>query len=746
MVGKFTGNKLPLAALVAVTLNAPGAYSQALEEVIVTATKRAESLQDTPVAVTAYNAEALENLGVTNLAELSVQAPSLQSYDFPTASTNIALFIRGFGNTDSQTLTIDNPVGIYLDNVYVARTSGATLDILDLERVEILRGPQGTLFGRNSSAGSVNFITKKPGDELAGKVKVTGGNFGLAQVSGYIDVPVGDKLSFKLSGSAKEEDGWVENKGPNDVSPQEGSDFYAEESQGYRIAARWKASDSFTADYSYDWSKIDATAPYYQTQADERQEETTHLFLGGGAYQYVLPESQNKHYGHNLTMEWDVSENITLKSITGYREMEETSVQNWSDTLFFATDIDWETQAFSQELQLLGNAFDDKLQYIAGLYYFEEEGKKHETQFTNGAFLPDVVIMDALALPLSEVGLFSGGTNMGAAMFDTDLKSQAAFLQGTFAVTDRFDLTLGTRYTEDERDAVRDVDPQNPTINFQPGANGDEYEHWDYNVTLDYALTEAVNTYVRVATGYRAGGSAERALDFSQTFDQEENTTYEIGLKSEWADSRIRVNAALFQSDFEDLLLTISGQPPLFASFVEVFNAGEAQVQGFEMDLTALVTANTMITFNYAYLDTELSDVVVPDQSFLLGGPPASAVDLRGTDITDSTFIAFAPKHAFSVALDHSWALDFGSLDFHLNYVYRDEVFSQPGMGLPVPELGLLNGRLSLAGVEMGSTTWKVALWGKNLTDEAEEIYDLSTAGHQFNKPRSYGIDLSVEF
>ncbi len=305
---------------------------------------------------------------------------------------------------------------------------------------------------------------------------------------------------------------------------------------------------------------------------------------------------------------------------------------------------------------------------------------------------------------------------------------------------------MGTRYTEDERDAVRDVDPQNPTINFQPGANEDEYEHWDYNVTLDYALTEAVNTYVRVATGYRAGGSAERALDFSQTFDQEENTTYEIGLKSEWADSRIRVNAALFQSDYEDLLLTISGQPPLFASFVEVFNAGEAQVQGFEMDLTALVTANTMITFNYAYLDTELSDVVVPDQSFLLGGPPASAVDLRGTDITDSTFIAFAPKHAFSVALDHSWALDFGSLDFHLNYVYRDEVFSQPGMGLPVPELGLLNGRLSLAGVEMGSTTWKVALWGKNLTDEAEEIYDLSTAGHQFNKPRSYGIDLSVEF
>ncbi len=747
MVGKFIGKKLPMAALVAATMAAQGAFAQGmLEEVIVTATKRVESLQDTPVAVTAYNAEALENLGIANLSELSVQAPSLQSYDFPTASTNIAIFIRGFGNTDSQTLTIDNPVGIYLDNVYVARTSGATLDILDLERVEILRGPQGTLFGRNSSAGSINFITRKPGDELAGRILVGGGNFGLARASGYVDVPVGDQLSFKLSGSVKEEDGWVENEGPNDVGGQPAHDFYAQESQGYRIAVRWKASDTFTADYAYDWSKVDATGPYYQSQKDDRQEETTHLFLGNTAYRYVLPESQNKHYGHNLTLEWHVSDSITLKSITGYREMEETSIQNWSDTLFFSTNLDWETQAFSQELQVLGNAFDDRFEYIAGLYYFEEEGKKHETQYTNGAFLPDFVIMDALALPLSEVGLFSGGTNMGATVFDTDLKSQAIFAQGTFAATDRLDLTVGVRYTEDERDAVRSVDASNPTINFPPGANDEDYDHTDYNLTLDYALTESVNTYFRVATGYRAGGSAERALDFSQTFSEEENTTYELGLKSEWADSRLRINAALFRSDYEDLLLTISGAPPLYASFVEVFNAGEAEVTGFELDLTALVTENTMITFNYAYLDTELSDVVVPDQSFLRGGPPASDVDLRGVDISDATFIAFAPKHAFSLALDHSWDLSVGSLDFHMNYVFRDEVFSQPGLGLPVPELGLLNGRLTLSGMQMGSTEWKVALWGKNLTDEEEEVYDLSTLGHQFNKPLSYGVELSMEF
>lgn len=741
MVVRYIRKPLVTAVLLASSV----AAQAALEEIVVTATKREQSLQDTPVSVSAYSAEALENLGVQNLADLTVQTPSLQSYDFPTTTTNIALFLRGFGNTDSQTLTIDNPVGVYVDNVYIARTSGAILDVLDLERVEILRGPQGTLFGRNSSAGSVNFITKKPAEEFGGRVLVGGGNFGLKKLSASLDVPITDSFRAKISAAGSEEDGWVENKGPNDLAGQPGNDYYAKEQVGYRVAATWDVSDSFTADYSYDFAEADAAPGYYQSQTENRQEQTTHQLLGNTAYRYVLPESRNEQSGHNLALNWDISENLTIKSITGYREMEETSIQNWSDTLFFATDLDWDTKAYSQELQLLGNAFDNQLSYIAGLYYFKEEGNKAETQYTNGVSGD----LDALAEPGASTGLFMGGNNMGAALIETELESTAAFLQGTFrpaGMDDRLGITLGARYTEDDREASRTLDPDNPSINFQPGANEEDYSHWDYNVTVDFALSDTVNTYVRVATGYRAGGSAERALDFSQTFDQEENTTYELGLKSEFADGRLRLNAALFRSDYDDLLLTISGQPPLFASFVEVFNAGEAEINGFELDMTALVTENTMLTFNYTYLDWELDGVVVPDQSFLLGGPPASATDRRGEDISDSTFIPYAPEGALSVSLDHSFPLSFGSLDFHVNYVYRGEVFSQPGMGLPVPALGLVNGRIALSGVELGSTEVKVALWGKNLTDEAEEVYDLSTAGHQFNKPRSYGLDLSVEF
>jgi iron complex outermembrane receptor protein len=200
-------------------------------------------------------------------------------------------------------------------------------------------------------------------------------------------------------------------------------------------------------------------------------------------------------------------------------------------------------------------------------------------------------------------------------------------------------------------------------------------------------------------------------------------------------------------TDYDDLLLTISGEPPTFASYVENFNAGEASVDGFELDVIGMLGEATTISFNYTYLDTELSDVIVPQDSFLLGGPPASTVDLRGVDISNSTYIPFAPESAYSIAFDHSWGLSGGaSLDFHLNYSWRDEVFSTPARGLPVDALGLLGGRIALSGWQLGATQVKIAAWGKNLTDESEIVYDLSALGFQYNMPRMYGVSLTLEF
>lgn len=740
----FAPSTLSLAIVLASSLVSGAALAQ-LEEVVVTAQKRVESLQDTPLSIVAFSESMLENQGIDSLADLSVAAPSLQFYDFPTSTSNISLFLRGFGNTDSQTLTIDNPVGVYIDGVYIARTSGATINVLDLERVEILRGPQGTLFGRNSSAGAISFVTRKPAEEFQGKIEAGVGEFGAWNAGVTVDAPITSELRTKFSYDTSSIDGWVENKGPNPVVGQPSEDFYKKDQQGYRFAVSWDAMENLTLDYSYDWSEIDSTAPYYQSNPAKREEKTTHLFTGS-AYRYVLPESNTEQSGHNLTLSWALSDNLTLKSISSYREMDELAVQNWSSTLFFATSIDWSTEAYSQELQLLGSAFDSKLDYIVGYYYFNEEGNKAEEQFTNGVSLS----FDALADPLASTPIGLGGNNLGVHTIETDLTSQAVFAQGTYTpdiLGSRLSITGGVRYTEDERDASRGVDPSNPSVQFAPGKNELDYNRVDYTFALDYAFTDDVSGYARVATGYRAGGSGERTLNFSQTFVEEESMSYELGLKTELLERRLRINAAVFTTDYDDLLLTISGQPPLFASFVENFNAGEASVDGFELDVIGMLGEATTITFNYTYLDTELKDVIVPNDSFLLGGPPASAVDLRGTDVSNATYIPFAPENAYSVALDHSWGLGNGSsLDFHLNYSWRDEAISTASRNLPVDAIGLLGGRIALSGWQLGGTELKVAAWGKNLTDESEIVYDLSALGFQYNMPRMYGVDVTLAF
>ena len=753
MPGIFNQRNLLLAALLAVGLASPAAGTQQpqLEEVVVTAQKRVEPLQEAPVSVVALDESMLVRQGVATLTELSVQAASLQLYDFPTSSSNIALFLRGFGNPDSQTLTIDNPVGLYIDGVYISRTSGATLNLLDLERVEILRGPQGTLFGRNSSAGAVNFISAKPAAEFRGQVDAGAGNFGRRRAGFSIDAPVADSLRTKLTYNASRVRGWVKNEGPQpavwDGQPSE--DFYANEQQGLRLAVAWDLADDLILDYSYDRSEVEGAGPYYQQNPGERQERTSHLFLQGGPYRYVLPESATEQSGHNLTLNWGFGDRLALKSITGYREMEEGAVQNWSDTLFFATDLEWSTKAFSQEVQLLGSAFGRKLEYILGLYYLDEEGAKEEQQYTNAA--GTAPIFDALQRPLANASLLAGGTSLGVHRINAQSQSKAAFAQAAYtpdALGARLRITAGVRYSKENRDAERGVNPSNPSILFPPGRNELDYAQADYTFALDYAFTDILNGYLRIATGHRAGGSGERTLDFAQTFAEERNIGYEFGLKSELFERRLRLNGVLFLTDYDDLLVTLSGRPPLFASYAENVNAGEARVDGVEFDLVGLLGPATRFRLNYVHLNTRVKDVVVPNDSFLLGGPPASTENLRGQDISDSTYMAFAPKHALSLALDQGWALRNGAeLDLHLNYSWRDEAYSQQGMGLPVPPFGQLGARIALSDWPLGgSARLTVAAWGKNLADAQEVIYNLSNFGYQYNPPRTFGVDVKLEF
>lgn len=765
---------LKLAVAVAAASTSIHAFSQELEEVIVTAQKRVESLQDTPLAVSAMNEQELRNFGIESLSDLSATVPSIQSYDFPTSSNNIALYMRGMGNPDSQTLTIDNPIGIYIDGVYMARTSGALLDVLDLERVEVLRGPQGTLYGRNSTAGAVNFITAKPGEEFGGKLSAGVGNHGAWNVGASLDLPLSDTFKTKVAVMQSNYDGWVDNKGANPVGDSPTENFYMKEQSAVRIGVQWTPTDTVTVDYSYDYADVDSTPMYYQptvrnpvTQAlvspitsIKRAESTTHLFTQQ-PFNYVLPISTNENTGHNLTVSFELNDNMTLKSVSGYREMDEHAVQNWSDVLFFATDIDWGTESFSQELQLSGDVADGAVNYIVGLYYFKEDGKKAETQY---AIPFDPVTgapggLDALGA-LSNSSILVGGSSLGQASFDTELESKAVFAQATWSVTDALDLTAGIRYTEDERSTLRlgMINPGSCTnnqaglgsdtsIQFCSGLNKIDYDNLDWVVVANYQVTENVSTYFRAATGFRGGGSAERAINYDQTFEPETALSYEIGVKSELFDRRVRANLAVYQTQLDDFQLTINGPTAQTAAFVEVFNVGEATFTGFELDVTALLWEGATATLNYAYLDSELDGLIVPQNSFLLAGFIPGSTDQRGQDITNNTFNTAAPENAYTLGFDQAFELGESSLNVHIDYVYRDAINSQPAKGLEVPSLGQLNSRISWSGISLGNNAeLEVGLWGKNLTDEEEPVYNLNNFGVQFNAPTTFGADVRVIF
>lgn len=713
-----------------------------INEVVVEAERTEGSLQEVPVAVAAFDEDMLEAQGIESLRDLSLASPSLHSYDFPTSTTNLSVFLRGYGNPDSQTLTIDNPIGIYLDGVYLARTSTALIDVLDLERVEVLRGPQGTLFGRNSAAGAIQLISKKPGSELGGYAKASVGRYGHRSASATIDIPFSDILRTKFSVGASGFDGWVDNTGANSTGSMPSENFYAKSQQAFRAAFSLDLGESVVADYSYDYADVEATPQYFQQDTSARQESTTNLLAGGGPWRYILPDGSNISQGHTLEISFDLDDNLSLKSISSYRELREATTQNWSDTLLFGTDIDYDTESISQEFQLSGAAMDGFMDFIAGLYWFQEKGDKTEFQFTN---------FDGTNPTGPEV--FDSGANipLGGSVFDTDLESIAVYVHNTMHLSDDTQLRLGVRYTEDDRKASRKDDSSQGSVIFGEGTSDLDYDQVDWLVSISQALSDDINAYARISTGYRAGGISERALTFDQDaqFDPEESISYEVGVKADWLGNRLRTNLAVFQTEVDNYILTLSGVPPNFASFVEVVN-GDTTFTGAELDTIFEPVDNLRFTVNYAYLDTELKNAVVSQGSFLFSGQPASGggPDLRGQDISGQTFIPMAPRHAVTTSLDFARPMrDCGTLELHVDHVWRDDVNSQPKDGLPVEAIGLFNARAGFGDIPLGEDArFSVHLWGKNLDDEEKIVYDLSGFGFQYNEPRTYGLDMRVDF
>ena len=765
MSGLFARKYLPTAVLLASGLAAGNAVAQ-LEEVIVTAQMRTQSLQDIPVSIQAYDAQSIEAMRLIDAQDLGLASPSLQMPSYPTSSNNLALFIRGIGNTDSVVITKDPTVGLYYDGVYAARSSGLLADLSELERVEILRGPQGTLYGRNSTAGAINFINAKPTGELGFKQTLGAGNYDSWRSTTHLNLPRTGGVSAKLTAAFSDRDGWVDNEGPNQQPGLDYTDFYKKENQGYRAALRYDGIEKLLVDYSYDYSDMTTGPGYFQyggpagglspafepvTNSFTERLKETRTPTGGGKNAYYLPDTKTEVEGHNLTISYEINDKLTLKSITGYRNLDDDASQNFTQSFGDTGSLEVWTSTnddqFSQELQLIGNA--ERLSYVGGLYYFDENGDQDERQYLDRALYDQtgIIALDLTSFPPTPCS--DGSTSdpicsdfnafypvyLGEYSVKTDVESWAAFGQATWTpnlLDDRLDLTLGLRYTDDKRDAKRTNDGL-VWNGFSPGKSSSDKDKVDYTAVADYNWSDNVSTYAKVATGFRSGGSSRNGLDFDQAFDQETVTSYELGWKSQLMDNSVRLNGAVYYMEVDDIILDYLPDPINNPQFVEVFNSGNADIYGVEVDLQAAITDRFLVSFNYAYLDYEINDAIFPD----------------GSDRTDTTELVWAPEHAFAVSTDYSMPISAGELLFHLDYSWQDSRYALANTEfgkVEVSSYGLLNGRIALADVKMLGGTWQIAAWGKNLANRDDANYLIGSTASTYLQPRTYGAELVLEF
>jgi iron complex outermembrane recepter protein len=760
----FIRKNLPLAVVLASGLGASNAMAQ-LEEVIVTAQKRVASLQDTPIAISAFNAEAIENMGLIDAKDIGMASPYLQMPAYPTSSNNLAIFIRGIGNADSIVITKDPTVGLYYDGVYAARSTGLLADLSDLERVEILRGPQGTLYGRNTMAGAINFINAKPTGEFGFKQSLSAGEYDSWRSVSHLSLPDASGFKTKFTATFSDRDGWVENEGPNEVSGYEYSDFYKKETEGYRAAVRYDGVERLLVDYSYDYSDITSTAPYFQyggptggstraglpiTNSYTERLKETRTPTGGGEFAYYLPDSTTEVNGQNLTASYEITDQLTVKSITGYRDYDDDNSTNFAQSFGDAGSLEvWtktEQDQWSQEFQLIGSA--ERLEYVGGLFYFNENGEQKEQQFLDRAAVDELGIY---AFDFITSAPCSDGTRPGPICTDfanatlpnylgeytvkTDVESWAGYGQGTWTpnvLEDKLDLTLGLRYTDDERDATRTNDGW-VFNSFAPGATDSQMDRVDYTAIADYSWTDEFSTYLKASTGFRSGGSSRNGLDFNQPFDKEDLTSIELGWKSEMLDQRVRVNGATYFMQVNDIILDYLPDPILTPQFVESFNSGDTDIYGLEIDADAAITDQFFVGFNFSYLNYEFNDTIFPD----------------GSDNTDTTELVWAPEYAYALTADYTVPVSVGELLFHVDYSWQDDQFALANTDsgkVEVEDYGLWNGRISLGDVEMAGHNWQFALWGRNLTDEDTANYLIGATASTYLAPRMMGAEVVFEF
>lgn len=745
-----------LAAAMILSPPAMAQGSRVLEEIVVTAEHREASLQDTQISATALSAQTIEELGISNGTDLGHVAPNLVVNSYQGGKTGISFNMRGIAENETS-VAFDPAVGVYLDDVLLAKNVGSLLDVVDLERIEVLRGPQGTLYGRNTMGGTVNFVTRKPTNELEGKIRLTFGNYGQQDVHGVLNVPLTGsdsaigELNMRVSAAALRRDGLTDNDyqgptpyqlplaynpalyGDHDRLRKTASELENKDRRAGMLHLQWKPTDALTVLYGYDVTRIDETpGTPWVTYANSA------LTAGGLLAPYAIgkadrPSSiavsgphiaQTDVEGHSLHIDYALTDTLSFKSITAVREMENISAADSDGSpinIIQTTDINRSDQ-FTQEFRLTGSS--ERWNYTVGLFYMEEDGSVD-----------------------MRTDVFGRPERMAA---DFDNKNWALYGQATYAVTERLNLTAGLRYTEEDREMSKVFYARGGSAGVDFGTAKNEFDNISPMVSLGYDISDTTMTYFKVSTGFQSGGfniREQNLATFHKGFDEETLIAYEWGLKT-LINERIRINTALWYSDYDDKRVNMFDPATLGNS---VQNAGVVEIYGVEFELLAQLTDALQFGLNYGYQHPEFKEYDSPNPACVTN--PACNPPVQ--DLSGITNFAYSPRHSAGAHLAWENSLDFGVLRARVDWMWKDSYFfmaAQPER-MYQRAYSLWNARVTLDELAgPGDTQLRVSLWGKNLTDEPyyyNGVNLFSSLGFDVNlygEPRTFGIDLELSF
>ena len=762
----WNAKKSRLAAVISVTgiagAFAPGLWAQedggvALQEIVVTAQKREQNLQDVPVSITAMTEYELQTKGISTIVDLEKSTPNAQFRASRATNSTLTAYIRGVGQQDPL-WGFEPGVGVYVDDVYYARPQAAVMDVFDVERIEVLRGPQGTLYGKNTVGGAIKYITKKMSGEPEAKIKVAAGDYDQRDliVSGELPIAA-DRLYVGGAVARLKRDGYGTVRTGYDINTGTFNDSvenYNKDVLVYRLSAEYTPTENFFVRFALDKTDDESnqlcgsqSSPTLLTHPATGQPITN----PGGVYDGdcgTTHLSNVENEGYSITAQYDVSQALSVKYIFADREGETEQFIDFESTPLDAFDVPAKYADEQQSHELQVNYTADRYALVGGIYYFQGNSA--------GAF--DVVLNGPAYFTGTHLDLAIGG--------DVDTESLSGYFNGSYDITDTVTLTAGLRVTKDDKNSnihrlfylTSNSFPYTTTqgSGFTYGDPADDLllavntdigddearESWSElspSVKLDWNVTDDIMLYLSYAEGFKSGGfdmrgNASLNPNVADGYDPETVQTIEAGIKSQLLDDRLRLNFTVFDMDYEDMQLTVqTAQPPPVFFSSDVVNAGTAEIKGFEVEALAQFTDNLSANLAIGHMNAELIEVIS-----------------AGVDVSDSWEMLNAPDWAGQIGFTYETEFfDTGTLLLNTTFSYRDASRNFNNVTCSCDQQDAYDLWDASANWYSGDGHWIVNLYLKNIGDEEYKTggYNLGSGELAFyGPPRTWTAAVSYQF